>query len=139
MTRNSATETRGRPFRKGNPGKPRGARNKATVAAESLLDGEAEALTRAAIDRALEGDSVAMRLCLERILPVRKDRPIRVELPHIDSLADASVAAGSITVMVADGQLTPTEGQSLAGIVEVQRRALESDELERRVARLEGK
>ncbi len=99
----------------------------------------AEALTRVAIDMALEGDSVAMRLCLERILPVRKDRPIRIELPNIDTLADASSAAGSITVMVANGHLTPTEGQALAGIVEVQRRALESDELERRVARLEGK
>jgi hypothetical protein len=54
----------------GNPrGKPRGARNRATLLAEALLDGEAEALTRKAIEKALEGDGMALRLCLERVLP----------------------------------------------------------------------
>ena len=42
---------------------------------EALLDGEAEAITRVAVDKAKEGDTTALRLCLERILPPRKDRP----------------------------------------------------------------
>jgi hypothetical protein len=87
------TDTKqGARFRKGqsgNPsGRPRGARNKATLAVEALLDGEAEVLTRRAIERAKEGDSVALRLCLERILPPRKDRPVSFALPKIESAAD---------------------------------------------------
>ena len=60
-------------FTKGNPGKPRGARHKATQAALALIDGEGEALTRKAIDMALAGDTVALRLCLERLAPPRKE------------------------------------------------------------------
>jgi Family of unknown function (DUF5681) len=62
------------PGRSGNPsGRPRGARHRATLAAEALLDGEAAALTRKAIERALEGDATAMRLCLERICLLGKN------------------------------------------------------------------
>src|SRR5215475_9848913 len=65
-----------RPGVSGNPaGRPKGARNKSTLAAEALLDGEAEALTRKAVEMALGGDTVALRLCLERLVPPRKDRP----------------------------------------------------------------
>jgi hypothetical protein len=66
-----------KPGQSGNPyGRPRGARNRATVVAERLLDGEADALTRKAIELAKEGDTTALRLCIERILPARKDRPV---------------------------------------------------------------
>ena len=64
MTGNNASVTRGRPFPKGNAGRPKGARNKVTVAVESLLDGEAEGLTRKAIELAMKGDTTALRLCL---------------------------------------------------------------------------
>ena len=84
---NSARKQRGRPFQpgqSGNPaGKPKGARNRATLAAEALLDGEATALTRKAIELALAGDSTALRLCLERLLPARKERLIEFSLPAI--------------------------------------------------------
>jgi hypothetical protein len=73
------------PFSKGqsgNPGgRPLGARHKATLAAEALLDGEAEGLTRKAIEAALGGDMPALRICLDRILPPRKERPVRFKLP----------------------------------------------------------
>ncbi len=50
----------------GNPtGRPKGIPNPATRAA-MLLDAEAEALVRKAIESAPAGDSVAMRLCLDR-------------------------------------------------------------------------
>ena len=62
----AAAKQRGRPFQpgqSGNPkGKPKGARNRAPLAAEVLLDGEAEALTRKAIELALAGDTVALRI-----------------------------------------------------------------------------
>jgi Family of unknown function (DUF5681) len=78
--------TRGRPFEKeqsGNhAGRPPGTRHKVSLAAEALLDGKSEALTRKAIDLALAGDTTALRLCLERILPPRKSRKVALELPR---------------------------------------------------------
>jgi len=56
-------------FKIGNSGRPKGSRNKATMAIESLLKGQAKALTQTAVTKALEGDSIALRLCMERIAP----------------------------------------------------------------------
>jgi Family of unknown function (DUF5681) len=86
----AVAKQRGRPFVKGqsgNPaGKPKGARNRSTIAAELLLEGEARALTRKAIELGLAGDTTALRLCLERLVPPRKDRCYRkreVERPPV--------------------------------------------------------
>lgn len=125
-------------FTEGNPGRPRGARHKATRAALALLDGEAEALTRQAVTMALEGDGAALRLCLERIAPPRKDAPVTFTLPPMQSAADAAQAAGAVVGAVAAGELTPTEGAHVMGLVETYRRTLETSELEARVAALEG-
>jgi hypothetical protein len=60
----------------GNPaGRPRGSRNAVTLAAEAMLDGEAEALTRKAIDMALAGDTVALKLCIDRFSPCAEIAP----------------------------------------------------------------
>jgi hypothetical protein len=64
-----------KPGQSGNPnGRPMGALNKTTLAAQALLDGEAETITRKCIDLAMEGDGTALRLCLSRILPVKRER-----------------------------------------------------------------
>jgi hypothetical protein len=124
-------------FRPGNSGRPKGARHKATLAAQALLDGEAAALSRKAIELAMSGDSTALKICLERILPPRKDRPIAFELPQIGSAEDIPKATGAIVHAVANGDLTPQEGQAVAGILEQHRRSLEIAEIETRLARLE--
>ena len=67
-------------FAAGNNGRPKGSRNKATIAIESLLRGQAEALTQTAVKKALEGDSMALRLCMERIAPAPKDQPVSFSL-----------------------------------------------------------
>lgn len=87
---------------------------------------------------ALGGDGAALRLCLERIAPPRKDAPIQFNLPPMQSAADAATAAGAVLDAVADGELTPTEGAHLMGLVEGYRRALETSELEMRVVALEN-
>jgi hypothetical protein len=71
------------PGHPGGPGRPAGSRNRASLAADALLDGEAEELTRKCIDLAKAGDTTALRLCMERIAPVRKGRPVNVDLPPI--------------------------------------------------------
>lgn len=124
-------------FAAGNPGKPRGTRHKATQAVLALLDGEAEALTRQAVTMALDGDGAALRLCLERIAPPRRDAPVTFDLPHMETARDAVKAAGAVLEAVAEGELTPTEGAHIMGLVENYRRTLETSELEARVAALE--
>ncbi len=137
MPRKDAGKTRGRPFQKGNPGRPKGARNKATMAVEALLDGQAETLTRKAIEKALEGDLAALRLCLDRICPPRKDAPVALKMPPMNGAGDAATVMALVLTTVASGELTPTEGGAIAGLVETYRRTLETTEIERRIAALE--
>ena len=137
MTRKNGRNTDGT-FTKGNPGKPRGARHKATQAALALLDGEAEALTRKAVDMALDGDGTALRICLERIVPPRKDAPVIFDIPPMETARDAAKAAGAIIDAGASGDLTPTEGAHIMALVEGFRRTLETSDLEARVMALEG-
>jgi hypothetical protein len=125
-------------FTTGNAGRPKGARNKATQAVLALLEGEGEALTRKAIEMALAGDSVALRLCLDRIAPSRKDSPVTFQLPRMTTARDAAQAAAAVLEGVAGGELTPSEGAVVMGLVDAYRRTLETSELEARVAALEG-
>ena len=141
MTRNSGPNTAARnsdgTFAAGNPGKPPGSRHRATQAVQALLEGEAEALTRKAVEMALEGDTTALRLCLERVVPQRKDPPVTFDLPPMQSAADAAQAAGTVLSAVAAGDLSPSEGAHVMALVETFRRTLELTELERRLRVLE--
>src|SRR5215831_2487922 len=121
--RKNATNTRGRPFKPGNAGRPKGARNRATVAAEALLDGQAEALTRKAIERALDGDILALRICLDRILPPRRDRSVHFKVSATNG--DLVAACDEIMQALASGQLTPNEAATVAGLIESRCRVLE--------------
>ena len=134
----------GRPWKPGQSGNPKGcptgSRHKATLAVLTLLDGEAEALTRKCVERALDGDSVALRLCLERLAPPRKDSPVSLAgLPRVESAADLPKATARILEAVAKGDITPSEGQALAGFVEGHRKALEMADIEARLSVLEQK
>ena len=124
-------------FTKGNSGRPKGSRNKATIAIESLLQGQAEALTQTAVAKALEGDSVAPRLCMERIAPSPKDQPVSFSLPKMKSALDASEAAGSVLSAVSEGELTPIEATRVTGLIDSYRRTLELTAIEQRLQALE--
>ena len=131
-------DTSGR-FKPGNPGRPRGAHHKTTLAVLALMEGEAESITRTCIEAAKAGDLTAIRLVLDRLLPPAKERPLRVKLPDVVSLEDVAQAQAAILKAVAAGELLPTEGATLAGIVESRRKAIETAELEARVSALESK
>ena len=127
-----------RPGKSGNPnGRPQGSRNKATLAVEALLDGQSEALTQKAVEMALTGDMQALKLCLERICPPRKDRPVTFALSEMSSSKDAVNAMAGILEAVAAGEITPDEANRIAGIIEVYRKTLETTELETRLQALE--
>lgn len=132
----------GKPFVKGqsgNPsGRPIGARHKATLAAEALLDGQAEGLTQKAIEKALEGDTTALRLCLERLVPPRRDRPVVFDAGMVATPADALATLGRVIEAMAAGQLTPGEAVAVTAVLDGFRRAYETTNLEARIAALEG-
>jgi len=132
------TDTKFKPGQSGNPkGRPKGSRHMITRAVEELLDGEAKALTRKAIEKAKAGDMGAIRLCLDRIAPPRKDRYIRLDLPNMQTAKDAATAGAAIVGATANGELTPSEASDLIRIVESYARTLQVSEFESRLERLE--
>ena len=132
---------KGRPFGEDNPGnpagRPRGARNRTTLAMEALLAGEAEALTRKAIEMALEGDGPALRLCMERLIPVRRDRPVQFDLPPIETTADLPKATDALLKAVAAGDITPSEAADIGRAVEAHVQAIQVHDVDERLRRIE--
>jgi hypothetical protein len=104
---------------------------------EALLDGEAEAITRKLLEKALEGDTTALRLCLERLLTPRRDRPVVFDLPPIETNADALSASSSVLGACAEGILTPGEAAQVMESISTHVRMLESVEIEARLSALE--
>jgi Family of unknown function (DUF5681) len=134
---------RGRAFQKGRSGHPAGrrvgSRNRATLAAAALLAGEAEGLTRKAVDAAFAGDPMALRLCIERILPRCHERHVKFALPPIESAADIAAVMKAVTSALADGEITPGEAGRIAGVIDTFVRAIETSKFGRRLEELEAK
>ena len=124
----------------GNPaGRPRGARNKRTLLAEHLLEGDTEAIVRTMIERAKEGDMAAVRLCVDRICPRLTDRPAGFDLPPLARAADAPPAMAAIAQALADGDLTAAEAADLGKFVACFVRAHAEADLEKRLGHLEAR
>ena len=127
------------PGQSGNPaGKAKGARNRTTLAMEAILDGEAEALTRKAIEMALDGDGPALRLCMDRLCPPRRDRILSFQMPRIETADDAAKATGAMLQAVADGEITPGEAAEFGKLVLAHVEAIKATDHEKRLAAIEG-
>jgi len=135
--RKSAENPRGRPFEPGNPGKPKGTRHRATMMAEKLMADDAESVVRSVIDAAKAGDMVAARLVLERLVPIRKGRPVEIALPPVETPADILAALSAVVGAMAAGDITPEEATTVTAVLEGQRKAVETVEIERRLSALE--
>lgn len=131
-------DTRFKPGQSGNPkGKPRGAKNHATKLAEKLIDNQCEALVQKAVEMALNGDMQALKLLIERLIPARKDRPVKLDLPKIKSAQDIINVMGLIVENVGKGELEPEQAKTLAAILELNRKSIETAEIEERLLALE--
>jgi len=132
---------RGRPFRKGQSGdpagRPRGSTNRATWAAELLLDGEAAALTRKAVEMALAGDHAELRLCLDRTVAPRRERAVELALPAIDSATDILGATKVVPGAVGRGAITPGEGFAMSQMIESFLRAIDASDFESQLRELQ--
>jgi hypothetical protein len=122
------------PGQSGNPaGRPRGSRNKKTLMLEALLDDESEVLMRRVIGLAKMGDDVAMRLVFSRMLPTRRDRPVPLELPRIESEADARRASGDVMEALGGGEITPQEAEQLLRVIAGAAMVMQSSEMGERI------
>jgi hypothetical protein len=104
---------------------------------EALLAGEAEELTRKAIELAKEGDTTALRFCLERIALPRKDSPVRFELPEVTRASDIVDGSAAVLRAVAEGEVSPGEAQAVAALLPAHGKTLALADLEDRFAKLE--
>src|SRR4029079_4435734 len=128
---------KGKPFQKGNPGKPRGARNHSTVALEALLDGQGKAIVEKVVEAALAGNPLALKLCFERLMGARRDRPVELDLPPIKSVSDCATFMSRIVEATASGKATPQEAAYLSTVASRALAAYEMLDLAERVRRLE--
>jgi hypothetical protein len=102
-----------------------------------LLNEALPDLIQQAIVLARDGDFGALKLCIERCIPVAKDGPIALQMGAVNSLDDISKALSDIVTSVASGELTPSEGSSVAGLIELRRQAIEMINIESRLHALE--
>ncbi len=129
------------PFQKGRSGNPNGkpgggALNKSTIVTRSLLDGEAEALVRKLVQLALEGDPACLRICLERLIPLKKDAPIEIDLPDIGAVAGIPKLFSVLIAKLREG-ITPSEARTVMDLARGACKALEAAEFEQRITALE--
>jgi hypothetical protein len=102
-----------------------------------LEEDEAKDVLEKQIELAKAGDQQAAQLVLARVWPVRKGRPISLQLPPIVTPSDVVAALGVIAGAVGSGEITADEGAAVAVVIESKRRALETEDLEKRIIELE--
>jgi hypothetical protein len=103
------------------------------------MQGEAEAISRKAIEMAKAGDMTAIKLVMDRIAPPRRDPTTTFDLPKIESIGDLPAALTAVLAAVSEGELSPEQGKTVADLIEAARRGFETSELAQRVAALEAR
>lgn len=131
-------DTRFKPGQSGNPGGRReGSRSKVLVALDALGEGEAENIVKVQIEKAKGGDSLAARTILDRVWPPRKGARVQFDLPEMERADQLPGAIASINRQAADGELSPDEAALIVGLLDAQRKAIETNELSERLTALE--
>jgi hypothetical protein len=106
--------------------------------AEQLLEGEAPALARKVLEMALSGDATAMRLCLDRLIAPRRERPVRLALPALHDAADLGAAMATVASAVGQGAITPAEACEFSQLLETYNRAVATADFDRRLKEVEA-
>jgi hypothetical protein len=135
------SQVRGRPFQPGNTfglGRPKGSRNKTTKKMNEMLEKYSEPIFQKCMSMAMKGDRVALKLCVERLFPARRDGYVQMPpLPRTQTMQDLAEGNQRVLQAVARGQITPGDGEAISRILEERRRVIESVEWEARIAALE--
>jgi hypothetical protein len=121
----------------GGPGRPRGSRHRALAALDAVGEAGAAEVLEAVLQAAKCGDMRAASILLDRVWPTRKGRAVEVALPEVASAADLVPALAAVAAAMGRGEVTPEEARAMCAVLEIQRRVIETAELEARVAALE--
>jgi hypothetical protein len=135
-------KVRGRPFEPGNTlgrGRPKGSRNKSKSPGQDLFDEYAEHLIRKGIALAMAGDVHALRICMDRVSPTRRDAVVQMILPAIRKAEDLDKAAEKVTQGLRRGKITPVEAGRIMHTLESRLRIFETIELANRIEKVEEK
>jgi hypothetical protein len=135
---NTPTTPRKKGFQKGNPGRPRGSRNHATILAERRLSKDIKAIAEVVTKAAKEGDLTAARLCIERVVPPAKQRLVTFQMPEIRSIDDIAGAMQALWTAVSTGAIGIDEMLALTAVLERHSEIVHASELEKRITALEG-
>ena len=135
-------QRRGRPFARGQSGnvagRPRGARNRATILAEALSDNDLSAIVRAVVVKARKGDMVAAKIALDRMWPIQKNHKINFgEIPEVAKVEDVLRVHSTVIRSVAAGTLSSEGAEILSGLLQQQLKMIDAIVTERRLAALE--
>ena len=129
-----------RPGRSGNPaGRPCGARRALADHLDTLAAAQAEALLETLCERAKAGDMEAMKLVLAHVWPIRRGRPVQLDLPAVDGPKGAVAASEAVLAAVVAGEVTPEEAGAVSRLIEAHVRAIEVHELDARLMALEAR
>ena len=118
------------------PGRPRGSRNQSALLLDEIGREGAEKIIRVVLERAEQGDMRAASIMLARAWPHRRGRPVRLDLPDVATAAGLVAAQAAVIAAMAKGEITPDEAAAIAGVLEAQRRAIETHDHERRIEAL---
>jgi hypothetical protein len=132
----SIRDTSGRwiPGQSGNPaGKKKGTRNRATLLAAALAEGEGERLVRLVIDKAFAGDHVAARFLLGRLCPAPRGRAIALDLPRGARAGDVVAVFNATLAAMAAGEITPDEALAVTRVIDGRTKALKAWQLEKKL------
>jgi hypothetical protein len=121
----------------GNPaGRPRGSRDKRTLVLAELVDGDGVEIVGKLLARAKKGDPWAVRLVVERLLP-KMERRLQIDLPRVEQASDVASAVAQVIELASSGDLTVDEARAFLALLESQRKAIETSELQVRLELLE--
>jgi hypothetical protein len=100
-----------------------------------LLEPHAEELVAKVVEMAKSGDTAALRICIDRLIPPIKARDEPVAAPGLaGSLGDQGRA---VLDALGAGTLTPDQAATMLTAIATQARIVEVDEIEKRVTALE--
>ena len=128
-------------FRQGNKhgkGRPKGSKNKVTIAAENVFVAESGAIARKATEMALEGNPAMIRLVLERIVPIKKSTPVKLDgIPIVNNASDVHLLTSFLLEAMATGKISPIDGEAFSRVVEKHINALRVNDLEIQLKEIE--
>ena len=139
FTQQDQRRARGRPFRKGESGNPRGrppgSRNQATLLAERIIANDIGAVVETVVAKAKNGDLAAAKIIVSKALPSARDRCVEFDFPPIQNAGDARAAVSALILEVSVGRLSPSEATEISRLIDTMLKAIELKEV---CARLEA-